>query len=148
MDDIISGVLSEEIFGLVKCNIRVPDHFIEYFSEFPPIFKNAEIKLEDVGEHMQKHCEKLGRKRGVKRSLISSMRGDGIILLTPLLKRYLELGLVVTDIELVIEYNDKAVFEWFQDKVCDDRRRADKDPVFAVRGKLVRPKETVAYGQT
>ena len=102
MEDIIEYILSGQIFGLVKCSLKVPDHRVEYFSEFPPIFKNTEIKLEDVGEHMQEHCKKTGRKRGVKRSLISSMSGEGLVLLTPLLIKYIELGLEVTDIEFVL----------------------------------------------
>ena len=31
-DSIVSG----ELFGIVKCNLRVPDNLIKQFSEFPP----------------------------------------------------------------------------------------------------------------
>ena len=58
------------------------------------------------------------RRTGVKRSLISSMDANGILLLTALLKKYLEMGLVVTNIETVIMYKGKSVFKWFQDEVC------------------------------
>ena len=33
------------------------------------------------------------------------MRGDGIVIMTPLFQKYIELGLVCTDIEWVLEYN-------------------------------------------
>ena len=72
--------------------------------------------------------------------------GDGMLLLTPLLKKYLEMGLVVTDIECVIEYNGKSVFKWFMDKVCDDRRRADIDPDFKVIGETSKLKGNSGYG--
>ena len=34
-------------------------------------------------------------------------------------------GLVVDDIEFVIQYNPKTCFDWFMDQVCDERRAAD-----------------------
>ena len=67
--------------------------------------------------------------------------------MTPLLKAYLELGLVVTDYEFLIEYNAKPVFKWFQDKVCDDRRRAEKEPIFVVRGETSKTKGIVYMGE-
>ena len=93
--------------------------------EYPPIFKNCSIEIKDIGETMQDYCKSIGRKIGVKRSLISSMKGEGIIILTPLLKWYLENGLVVDDIEYIVKYNPKTCFDWFMEQVCDERRAAD-----------------------
>ena len=56
------------------------------------------------------------------------------------------MGLVVTDIDCVIEYNGKSVFKWFMDKVCDDRRRADIDPDFKVIGETSKLKGNSGYG--
>ena len=137
---ILDAVRNDELFGLVKCDIHVPELLIEKFSEFPPIFKNTEIGMDDIGEHMQAYCRGIGRKNCVKRSLVSSMKGNGILLLTPLLKKYLEMGLVVTDVSTVIEYNGKDVFSWFMDKVCNDRRRADMDPAFKIQGETSKTK--------
>ena len=67
------------------------------------IFKNTSISLEDIGTHMRAYCESIGRGTGVKRSNVSSMRAENIFLLTSLLKKYLEIGLEVTDISTVIE---------------------------------------------
>ena len=82
--------------------------------------------MTDIGEHMRVYCRAIGRKTGIKRSLISSMHAEDILLSTPLLKKYLEMGLVVTNIETVIEYNGKRVFKWFMDEVCNDPRRKNK----------------------
>ena len=95
MDDICR----DKIFGFVKCYIHIPDHLNDQFSEYPLIFKNTEIDIKDIGEPMQAYCGSIVRKNGVKKSLISSMHGKGIIILTPLLKWYLKNGLVVDDIE-------------------------------------------------
>ena len=56
---------------------------------------------------MQAFCRSITREKGVERSLISSMRGDGIVIMTPLFQKYMELGLVCTDIEWILEYTPK-----------------------------------------
>ena len=105
--------------------------------------------MADIGDHMREFCRKTARRTGVKRSLISSMHAKGILLLTTLLKKYLEMGLVVTNVETVIVYNGKSVFQWFQDEVCRDRRRADLGGAeFQVKGEASKLKGNCGYGRT
>ena len=47
--DILQAIIEDRIFGIVKCSLHVPSNLIEKFSEFPPIFKNTEITLADIG---------------------------------------------------------------------------------------------------
>ena len=110
MADIQDAIMTEESFGFVKCDIHVPDHLIDYFSEFPPIFKNTEITVEDIGEHMQAYARSIQREKCVDKALISSMKGQEIVLLTPLFKKYIEMGLVCTNIEWILEYYPNKVF--------------------------------------
>ena len=65
-------------------------------------WEETEIKLKHIGSHMQQFAQDIGRKTGVKRSLISSMSGKGIVILTPLFQKYIEMGLVCTDIEWIL----------------------------------------------
>ena len=147
MKDIEDAIMSGESFGFVKCDIYVPANLIPYFSEFPPIFKNTEITMEDIGEHMQAYARSIQREKCVDKALISSMKGEGIVLLTPLFKKYIEMGLVCTNIEWIIEYYPKNVFEWFQDKVVDDRRMADLDPAYGIIGETSKTSGNCAYGK-
>ena len=126
--DIENGILSGECFGIVKCDLHVPEDKIPDFSEFPVIFKNTEITMADIGDHMQAYARSIQRRKGVERSLISSMHGEGMVILTPLFKKYMEMGLVCTNIEWILEYHEKPVFEWFWDEVINDRRMGDLDP--------------------
>ncbi len=146
-EDIKDAIMTKESFGIVKCSIHVPEDKIDHFSEFPVIFKNSEITLADIGPHMQEYCRSITRKTGVSKSLISSMKGDGIIIATPLFEKYIQLGLVCTDIEWIIEYHPKKVFEWFRDEVIHDRRMADLDPNWAIRGETSKCKGNCAYGR-
>ena len=147
MADIQDAIMTGESFGFVKCDIHVPDHLINYFSEFPPIFKNTEITMEDIGEHMQAYARSIQREKCVDKALISSMKGQEIVLLTPLFKKYIEMGLVCTNIEWILEYYPNKVFEWFQNKVVDDRRMADLDPAYEIIGETSKTSGNCAYGK-
>ena len=148
MKDILDAVKCEELFGFIQCSIHVPSHLVEKFSEFPPIFKNTEISMANIGEHMQAYCRSITRKTCVKRSLISSMKGESILILSPLLKKYLEMGLVVTNIEFVIEYNGKCVFEWFMNEGISDRHMADLNAEYTERGETSKTRGNSGYGET
>ena len=65
-----------EIFGIIKCSLKVPSEKVDFFSDFPLIFKNSKIELKDIGPHMRSNADSIGRERGVDRSHISSMFGE------------------------------------------------------------------------
>ena len=89
--------MSDEIFGIVRCALKVPEYLGEYFSEFPPIFKNTEIPLEEsiIGSHMFNYARSIGRTKGVRNSLISSMYGENLVILTTLFQKYIKMGLIM-----------------------------------------------------
>ena len=123
--EILDKVKTGRFFGLVQCSLHTPDHLKEKFSDLPPIFKNTEISIDDIGPHMREYCLEnnlLGQKR---RALISSYFGEDILLASPLLQWYLEQGLEVTDIKQIIEYKPKCCFESFGDDVTTARRAGD-----------------------
>ena len=149
MEEILDDIRDEKVFGFAKVDIHVKDEDISKFSEFPPIFKNTEIKIDDIGEHMQEYCQSIGRKTGVKRSLISSMKGEGMLILTPLLKWYLDNGLVVTRLHYFISYNGKQCFDWFTKQVTTDRRAADLGGAdLVMKGELSKLMGNSSYGYT
>ncbi len=48
-------ILNNNLFGFVQVDIETPEELKEKFSEMCPIFKNAEIIFEDIGEYMQNY---------------------------------------------------------------------------------------------
>ena len=60
------------------------------------------------------------------------MKGEKILLATPLLKWYLEHGLEVTKVHQVIEFTPEPCFKPFGDAVSDARRAGDADPSKAI----------------
>jgi len=131
-NEVLKLVRDGTLFGCVECDIHVPDHLRERFSEMCPIFKNVEISREDIGEYMREFAEKRNIMKQPRKSLIGSNHGTKILLATPLLKWYLEHGLVVTKVYQVIEYTPEACFKPFGDAVSNARRAGDVDSSKAI----------------
>ena len=63
-----------------------------------------------------------------RRLLIGGMKAKKILLLTPLLKWYINHGLEVTEVYQVIEFSPQASFKEFREKVSEARRKGDVSP--------------------
>ena len=145
---IIDRVKTEKFFGLIRCDINTPEDLKDKFAEFPPIFKNVIITKNDIGIHMQDYCENKGFLKQPRKSLISSYFGKEIVLTSPLLRWYLNQGLVVSNITELYEYKPVKCFESFGDTVTKNRRMGDQvggDKIKADTYKLV---GNSSYGKT
>ena len=98
---------------------------------------------------MQEYCRKIACRTGVKRSLISSIKGKGILILIPHLKWYLDSNLVVTRLHYFISCNGKECFNWFTKEVTNDRRAADLGGTdLVMKGELSKLMGNSSYGYT
>ncbi|KAI8517751.1 hypothetical protein Bbelb_037680 [Branchiostoma belcheri] len=121
---------------MLKDGISVPGLTLKYlfknlgsdtFFTLPDNEENVDISIDDIGDHMKQYAETHGVMSRPRRSLIGSMFGQKILLATPLLKWYLEKGLVVEHIYQVLEYIPKKCFEPFVEAVSNARREGDRD---------------------
>ncbi|KAK7093429.1 hypothetical protein V1264_007188 [Littorina saxatilis] len=147
-EDIEEAVQKGSLFGLIQCNIEVPDHLQEHFQELQPIFKNTNVSRDDIGDFMRKYCETNNLLRQPRRTLVASYYGERILLATPLLKWYLEHGLVITDVQLVVEYRPMTCFQQFVDTVAAARREGDSDPSKTIVADTFKLLGNSAYGKT
>ena len=139
-DVIIQAVKTGQLFGLIRCDITVPDSLKSFFEEYPPIFKHVNIKQSDIGDHMQEFCRSndvFNSEHGTRRLMVSSMFGVDVLIATPLLKWYLEKGLIVTKVYEVVEYRPDRPFQWFSDVVSEARRQAESNPTKSMTYKLM-----------
>ena len=74
------------------------------------------------------------------------MRAHKMCIATPLLKWYLQHGLVVSHIYQVIEYSPMACFRQFMDEVSDARRAGDADPDMAILADTKKLEGNSGYG--
>jgi G:T-mismatch repair DNA endonuclease (very short patch repair protein) len=110
-NEILESVASGRLFGMVECDIRVPDKWpsyfqhptmtpYEYFEEMSPLFCTTDL----ISEHMQDHIQRFELSEKPRRLLVGGMPGRQMLITTPLLKWYLEHCMVVTKIYQVVEF--------------------------------------------
>jgi hypothetical protein len=103
-EELLALVKQDKWFGLVECDITVPDDLKDHFSEMTPIFKNCEIGIDDIGPTMAAVAKSTGQLNKPRRALIGSYHGEKIVLATPLLKWYLDHGLQVTKVYGAVQF--------------------------------------------
>lgn len=125
---ILREVQDGTFFGMVQCSIHVPEDKVEEFSEFQPIVKHSLISRYDIGAHMRSFAEEEGLLKRPVKSLICSYFADDLLIATPLLKWYLDHGLVVDKVTQTIQYFQGYAFRGFGEDVMTARREGDSDP--------------------
>ena len=118
---ILRGVRARTVFGMIECDICVPEALREHFAEMQPVFKNIRLIREDIGPFMQRYAEE-HIMTNLRRMLVSSYRGDKILLAMPLLRWYMDHSLEVVHVYQVIEYDAIPCFRRFVDAVSTARR--------------------------
>ena len=145
---IITAVVDGTLFGMVECDLHVPEHLQDHFAEMQPIFKNTTVTRDDIGSFMQQYAEEHDIMSTPRRMLVGSYRGEKILLATPLLRWYLAHGLVVDRVYQIIEYEPKPCFQNFGDSVSAARRAGDADPDKAIIADTMKLLGNSAYGKT
>ena len=149
IDSILSRVADGSLFGCVECDIEVPAKLRDHFEEFCPIFKSTNIPFSVIGRHMQTYAQSHGiSEKGETRNLISSLWGKKILLSTPLLRWYLEHGLVVRKIYEVIHYTPARCFEKFASEVSEARLAGARDKDKQILAETFKLWGNSAYGRT
>ena len=87
--DILQAVVGDKLFGFIEVDIEVPEALRPKFEQFPPVFKHAEVTIDDVGDVMGEYCKRQGYLKRPSKLLISSFFAQKMFLATPLLKWYL-----------------------------------------------------------
>ena len=146
-DTILEGFKNGSLFGVLLCDIETPDSLKENFSEFCPIFKNADVSREDISPLMRDFAEKTKCLSQPREMLIGSYFAKKIFLITPLVKWYLEQGLIVTKVYEFVEYVPKQCFRGFGESVSEARRAGDRDPDKSVLANLMKLIGNSGYGK-
>ena len=122
---ILSDVRAGTVFGMIECDIRLPEELREHFAEMQPVFKNIRLMREDLGPFMRRYAESHNIMTTPRRMLVGSYYGDKILLATPLLRWYLDHGLEVLHVYQVIVYDPILCFQRFGDALSEARREGD-----------------------
>jgi AraC-like DNA-binding protein len=144
----VQQIRDGSFFGMIECDIIVPDELKSKFSEMAPIFKNVAVGSDQLGEGMTYAAEQSGYLKRPVRMLIGSLRGDKVLLASPLARWYLEQGLIITEIYQLVRYHPRDLFRRFGESVCDARREGDVDPDKKILADTCKLIGNSCYGKT
>ena len=145
---IITAVVDGTLFGMVECDVRVPDNLREYFAEMQPVFKNTTVTRDDIGPYMRQYAEEHNILTKPRRMLVGSFHGIKLLLTTPLLRWYLAHGLVVDRVYQVVSYEPNPCFQRFGESVSTARRNGDVDPDKSIIADTMKLLGNSGYGKT
>ena len=109
-EQLLQGIIDGRHFGYIQCDIEVPEHLRDYFSNFPPIFKKTVVSRNDIGDLMKEYAEKERIMPQPRRMLISSFILTNGTIITPLLLSHLKLVLVCKKIDRFVQYTPRKCF--------------------------------------
>ena len=142
MQEFIGG----RLLGYVQCDIEVPEHLRDYFSNFPSIFRNTVVSRDDIGNLLKQYAEKKNILVQPRRMLISSFILTNGTIITPLLLFYLKLGLVCKKDHRFVHYTPRKCFDNFVQSAVDTRRQGDKVPNSSVVAETMKLLANSSYG--
>ena len=141
---ILAAVVDGTLFGMVECDVRVPEELQDYFSEMQPVFKNVSVTRDDIMRQYAEEHDIISKPRVM---LVGSFRGVKILLATPLLRWYLAHGPVVDRVYQIIEYEPNPCFRRFAESVSTARRAGDEDPDKAIIADTMKLLGNSVYGR-
>ena len=142
------AIVGNRLFGMIRCDIQVPNSLKDYFSVYQPIFKNVEISIDDIGPYMKAYAQEHNLMKTKRKCLIGSFWGKDLLLITPLVKWYLQHGINISNVTLIIEYEPKVCFHSFGEKCAQMRRRADQNKDEEIQGAVWKLIACSSYGRT
>ena len=146
--EIITALHQDKFFGFLECDIEVPHNFRSRFNEMPIVFKNINISRDNLSAHMQEFARENGILKTPQRSLIGSIFGNNILLLTTLLQWYLQHWLRLSKIYQIVQLKRSNCFSKLGDEVCNSRREGHKDPSKKILSETSKLSGNVIYGTT
>ena len=117
---ILNDVRAGTVFGMIECDICLPEELREHFAEMQLVFKNIRLTRDDLGPFMRRYTDEHNIMTTPRR-----YRGDRILLATPLLRWYMDNDLEVMHGYHVIEYDPILCFRRFGDALSTARRERD-----------------------
>ena len=136
--------------GFILVDIHTKEEDYNKFGEFPLIFKNVEYNINDeVGDYMNTVFNQFDKKdKRMTRKLISSFKGEKVLIKSTRLRWLIKQGLIVSKIHGYIKCQFANVFKDFVDWVSDARRKGDIDPDYEIIATMCKNVGNSAFGRT
>ena len=126
---LLKAIENEEVFGYIRCDVTSPEAMIEKHLKngflFPPI-----ISRKVIGDDMlSPFMKEMNAKRPKKPTLspVQTYHGNDLFLFTPMVKLYMDLGMEISNVSEVVQYQPGKCFLPFANRVVQLRSEATRD---------------------
>ena len=126
-EEILSSIKDDRLFGYLIVDIMTPPELIETYKNFPPIIKKFTITDDALSPYMAERWRK--RSPGLKLSretVIQCFNATEHLIMTPLVKHYLAIGLKITKIHKIVQYQPAKALAPFVTRVTEMRLEAER----------------------
>ena len=125
---IFEAIKNGDFYGLIQCDIFSPDHVIDHFAKInhPPIFNHVAVEKEMLSEEMIKLLEKRKIKFPLNKQLTLTFHARKYLMTTDLAKFYISKGMILSNLQIAIEYNQDKPLSSFVNLVTERRKEATR----------------------
>ena len=125
---LLEGIKSGELFGFLVADVKTSENLRKKLAwiNFPPIIRRHSIDADLLTPYMKKRVKDRGFKLP-QVSPIQTYNGEQLLLYTPLVIFYMELGLEVSNVSTFLQYRESSSLQKFCDKITSGRCQAKRD---------------------
>ena len=124
---ILNGIQNDNLFGFIVADVSTPDHVMKEILpiNFPPIIIRGDITEDHLSDYMKRRVEDRGYKLP-QTTLMQVYNAKQVLLYSPMVKFYMSLGLVISNVTNFIQYQPALALDEFAQKVTKGRIAAKK----------------------
>ena len=121
-EKILDAIESNGVFGIIKADVETPETVIQKYGDlnFPFIFRSLDVTEEMLSPEVLQKAKNRKKKFPASYKTLC-WNASGIVLATPMVQFYRKIGMVVKNIEWVIQYYESKPFTSFVDKLVEVR---------------------------
>ena len=120
--DILQGIKDKTLFGFIVADVSTPPDILDKIRwlNFPPVIRRESIDETLLTPYMKNRVKEKGYKLP-QISPIQTFHGKQLLLFTPLVQFYIELGLLITNITSFVQYKESFILQNFVNKITNGR---------------------------
>ncbi|MCP4393483.1 MAG: hypothetical protein GY804_04345 [Alphaproteobacteria bacterium] len=124
---LLKKIFDGQLHGFLLADFEADNELKAKTELFPLFFHKAEVSREDVGSIMHEYLTRKKLLRKPRMELISSHRGKRLLIATNLVQFYMEMGVKITNIDRLIQYELSGSMNPMVQKAVNLRFKASND---------------------
>ncbi len=145
-NELLQQIFEGKLHGFLHADFESTPQLIEKTELFPLLFHKANISRKDTGPIMNEYLEKMKILRKPRLELISSHKCKGLLVATNLVQFYMEMGVKITNVERLIQFDLSDSMYSMVQKASDLRYKATNNEE-KVLGNLMKTLVVSCYGK-